>query len=684
NNCSKIRDVNHSFVDGVCSVCGVKGGETGSCIWVLDGTVLTISGTGAMANYTSSSPAPWGTAITEVVIEKGVTRVGNYAFNKCNKLTSASIPNSVTTIGSYAFYSCTALSSVTIPDSVKYINSYAFYGCLGLSSIMIPKSVTSIASSAFSDCSSLESITVEEENKVYHSAGNCLIETESKTLVLGCKNSIIPTDGSVTAIGERAFYGCTGLTSVSIPDGVTTIGDSAFRDCSSLESVAIPGSVTTINDRAFFSCTKLISVTIPKSVNSVRGISFAGCSSLASITVEEGNKVYHSAGNCLIETESKTLVLGCKNSIIPTDGSVTAIGERAFQGCTGLTSVTLPKSVTTIYSYAFFNCTKLVNIWYVGTEENAADISIGTKNENLTSATWHYIDSYCDSTCNLCGETRTPADHVYDSDSDLTCNECGFTRLPLIITGTTGDCTWTLEGAVLTISGSGAMGTYSSTTLPEWGTDITEVIIENGVTSIGAYAFKNCASLTTVSIGDSVTTIASEAFRGCAALTSLTIGKSVKLINYAAFRDCTSLCEITLPVSVTTIGSDAFRGCSSITTVWYEGTSAQKEKITVKTDNSCLTSATWHCQDAICEHSYDNAYDADCNECGEVRVIEYITGDVNGDGLINNKDLGLLLRYINAWDVEIDTLAADVNRDGLINNKDLGILQRYVNGWSVE
>ena len=252
-------------------------------------------------------------------------------------------------------------------------------------SIIIPDSVTSIGIDAFSGCTGLTSIVVEEGNPVYHSEGNCLIEIESKTLVAGCKTSVISDDGSVTSIGEGAFSGCTGLTSITIPNSVTSIGDCAFSDCTGLMSIIIPDSVTSIGDCAFSDCTGLMSITIPDSVTRISHGAFSGCTGLTSATipdsvtsigndafwgcsgltlvvVEEGNPVYHSEGNCLIGTENKTLVAGCKTSVIPDDGSVTSIGNDAFSGCTGLTSITIPDSVTSIGHSAFCGCTGLTSI----------------------------------------------------------------------------------------------------------------------------------------------------------------------------------------------------------------------------------------------------------------------------------------------------------------------------------
>ncbi|MCQ2450256.1 MAG: leucine-rich repeat domain-containing protein, partial [Clostridia bacterium] len=149
---------------------------------------------------------------------------------------------------------------ITIPNSVTTIGEVAFNGCTDLTSITIPNSVTDIGSGVFAFCEGLTSITVAPDNKVYRSAGNCLIKTASKTLVAGCKNSVIPTDGTVTTIGSSAFEGCTGLTSITIPNSVTTIGSYAFYDSYDLTSITIPDSVTTIGERAFYYCKNLTDV----------------------------------------------------------------------------------------------------------------------------------------------------------------------------------------------------------------------------------------------------------------------------------------------------------------------------------------------------------------------------------------------------------------------------------------
>ena len=248
--------------------------------------------------------------LTSITIPNSVTSIGQYAFWNCSKLSSITLPGSISSIEMGMFENCFNLTSITIPNSVTSIGNEAFSGCSKLTSVTIPNSVMSIGKEAFEWCSNLTSMIVESNNVYYDSRNNCnaIIETSTNTLIAGCNNTIIPN--SVKSIGDYAFSHCSGLTSISIPNSVTSIGSRAF----------------------------------------------SSCSGLTSIMVEESNSIYDSRDNCnaIIETATNTLIAGCKNTIIP--NSVASIGNNAFFGCSGPTSISIPNSVTSIGDYAFYYC----------------------------------------------------------------------------------------------------------------------------------------------------------------------------------------------------------------------------------------------------------------------------------------------------------------------------------------
>ena len=297
--------------------------------------------------------------IPPTIAGKPVTNIGDYVFLACSALTSITLPNSVTEIGYEAFYWCTALTSVTIPNSVTSIGDYAFSGCTSLTSVTTPDSVTSIGDVAFGDCYSLTNIAIPD---------------------------------SVTSVGFWAFVDTAWYDNQ--PDGLVYVGKAAYEykgECP--EQYVIMEGTVSISEQAFADCALLTSITIPNSVTNIRELAFSGCEALTSITVKDGNPVYHSTNNCLIETESKALIAGCKASVIPTDGSVTSVGNYAFCGCTSLTSITIPDSVTTIELHAFYDCKNLETVYYNGTPDDRSKMEIDNEyngNDALLNATWVY------------------------------------------------------------------------------------------------------------------------------------------------------------------------------------------------------------------------------------------------------------------------------------------------------
>ena len=250
--------------------CGTTGHESEVTYSLTSDGVLTISGTGVMADFANpnfDTPAPWlasyANNITSVVIESGVTSVGNYAFYGCNNLTSITLPANLQTIGEMAFVRC-GMTSITLPASLETIGMRAFQA-VPITSINIPASVTSIGDLAFTLNSSLAEITVDANNTIYEAPNGCnaLIVKATHTLILGCNGTVFANlpDG-LTTLASSAFARCTGLTTATFPDGLESIGESAFEECSSLASVTLPVSMKNIGRFAFQYCNSLTTVTI--------------------------------------------------------------------------------------------------------------------------------------------------------------------------------------------------------------------------------------------------------------------------------------------------------------------------------------------------------------------------------------------------------------------------------------
>jgi hypothetical protein len=497
--------------------------------------------------------------------------IGSNAFNGCLSLVSINIPSSTTSINNAAFYECSKLSTCTISQNmnISTIGDDVFYNCSSLSSIVIPSSVRSIGNYSFYNCKSLTTVNIPT---LATSIGNGAFFGSGLTSI------VIP---NVSAISSYAFYSCTNLTSVTIPNTVWLIDTSAFVNCSSLTSITIPASVTTIRNNSFnetgasltsitvaatnpnFSSengvffnknkTTLIlypsaspnnSYVIPSTVTSISAYAFVGCSNLTSITIpnsvatipdftfyrltnaltsiviDPNNTRFLTENGVLFNAAKTTLMLyppGLLNNSYVIPSTVTSINSSAFSGCTNLTSVTIPSSVTTIKDSTFFGCTNLTTISIPSTITSiAANAFFGCS--GLTSVT-----------------------------------------IP----------------ASLTSIGYNAFFGCSG---------LTSVTIPASVTSIGADAFRNCTNVSSITVADTNVNYLSEngilfnkakttliLYPPASLNTSYVIPSTVYAISAYAFNQCANLTTVTIPSGMGTINNFTFTLCNLLSTVIFLG-----------------------------------------------------------------------------------------------------------------
>jgi hypothetical protein len=423
----------------------------------------------SLAAITVSTDNPAYSSVAGVLFNKSETSLIQYPPSMAG--TSYTIPNAVTNVAEYAFWD-SKLTDVTIPNSVTSLGNFAFGNSWSLASVTIPDSVTNIGSQAFSSCRSLGAITVSPDNSAYSSVAGVLLNKSQTTLLQypagQAGDYLIP--GSVSNIGEFAFYLCDNLTSVTIPDGVTNIGNYAFEDCYSLSSVAIGTNVASIGEYAFWDC-DLTSVTIPNSVTSIGDCAFGACWPLTAITVSTDNPSYCSVSGVLFNRDMTSLLQypprnAATSYAIP--NTVNNIGDDAFDSCESLTNVTIPSGVTNIGDGAFFYCIHLAGITIPNT-----------------------VTSIGDSAFSYCSSLRS----ITIPDSVASIGERAFMLSGLVSV--------TIPNSITSI------GEYAF-----WDSDLASVTIPGSVASIGNEAFDICASLTSVYCLGNAPTANSTVFAG--------------------------------------------------------------------------------------------------------------------------------------------------------------------------
>ncbi len=400
---------------------------------------------------------------------------------------------------------------------------------------------------------------------------------------------VVIEDG-VTSIGVDAFYRCTSLTEVVISNSVTVIGAYAFRFCTSLAEIKIPDSVITIDDYAFYNCSSLKELVIPDSVTKITALAFYSCLSFADITVSENNENYSSKDGVLFNKDMTDLICypaGKPDTSYIIPGSVTKIGNRAFQNCKSITEVIIPDSVNTIGDHAFDSCSSL------------KEVVIPYGITLIDEMTFEYCSSL---TRIVIPNTVTTIGY----DAFYNCTSLKEVVIP--------DSVTTIDNY--------AFGNCTS---------LEEIVIPNSITAIGVSVFYSCTSLKEVVIPNSVTEIGTYAFSYCTSLKEVVIPNSVTTIDKYAFSYCTSLEKIVIPKSVTSIGSySTFNNCDKnlLKIYGYEGTYAQTYALSNR-----ITFIAKKISDKTIVNHWKNQIRFDINAYGtfagtfDYRVLASITSD---------------------------------------------------------
>ena len=515
--------------------------QTGSCgdnvTYSLDTEtgVLTISGTGKMKDYSGEdSPFYQNSNIKSVIIENGVTSIGNLAFSSCNSLIEVSLPSSIISLGVSAFSGCENLMSISIPANVADIQSIAFAGC-----------------------KKLTSIEVDSNNENYSSINGVLFDKNITELVCypaGKNDASYTVPNTVKSFAYGSFYDCENLTNVIIPNGVTSIGGASFWNCKNLKSIVIPKSVTKIDLFSFNGCESLKDIYYTGTQDEWKNITIGdGNINLTSATIHynfepctENQHNYY--GEWKIIEEPTFTKVGLKQRTCSFDGYV----QKEEIPAKGHTEVVINGYAATCEKSGLTDGKKC----FVCGEVLEAQKEIAKLDHSYTKTVVEPTcteQGYTIYKCETCGETKkadfvNAKGHDFSNNAQFCLNGCGTANpnyvAPDPSTAQTGSCgdnviySLNTETGVLTISGTGDMADYSldnDSPFRQNSSIIKSVIIENGVTSIGNYSFSGCANLINITIPNSVTSIGSYAFSDCTSLTSVTIGNSVTSIGSSAF-----------------------------------------------------------------------------------------------------------------------------------------------------
>ena len=529
--------------------------------------------------------------LTDITLPDSLTSIGFAAFSSCDVLTNITLPDSLTSICSYAFVYCSALTDIVLPDSVTSVGDDAFYSCSSLTTVSIGSGLKRLSVSAFNSCSKLSTISVSKDNTAYASVDGIVYNKEKTKLLIvpaaisgeitipatveeftykavdSCENltAIHVEDGNpnyksvdgivytadgksvlccprgkvgsvdvqngAETIDKYAFYECSKLTGINLPDSLTSIGFGAFNSCDVLTNITLPESLTSIGSHAFRYCSALRNITLPGSLTSIGSYAFDSCYALTDITLPD---------------------------------SLTSIGSSAFYQCYALTDIVLPDSVTSVGVDAFAHCRSLITV------------SIGSGLKDLS------VDAFYN--CSKLSTISVSKDNTAYASVDGIVYNKEKTQLLIVPAGISGEITIpktveeftykavyscknltaihvedgnlnykSVDGIVYTADGKTVLCCPSG--------KVGSANVQNGAEIIDKSAFLECSKLTDVTLPDSLTSIGSWAFGDCYGLADITLPDSLTSIGSYAFHGCSALKSINIPPAITKITNDIFYYC---------------------------------------------------------------------------------------------------------------------------
>lgn len=607
-------------------------GDVSYCL-TFDG-VFTLSGVGETANHsnaTGSNPSPWASYLSQIktlVVEEGVTMIGNNIFRDAVNMTSVSLPSTLTTIGEACFRDCTGLKSVTLPESLTTLKRVAFFGCTSLEEIIIAGSFSQLADKLFTNCSSLKKLTIpvtitsladtkgtdafagvsasadapvtvtyggtktQWENLLTTYSESVLASEHVTVICTGIEDDPATEDGSEISILSEGTTGTVNYKLTS--DGLLFFsGTGATDDYSNanklpyysymnqIKKVVVEEGVTHLGTRLFYGASAMESISIADSVTSIGEACFRQCASLKTVTLPDD-----------LATLSRVAFYSCAGlEDVDLGETVTVLGDKAFNGCGNLTKLTIPATLTTLE--ANNNGTK--SDAFVGISITDVSVTYGG-----TVSQWKDLLATYDSVLGKEYVTVTCSDGIYNSADDT--GEEG--NLSVLCSGTIGDVNYTLtSNGVFTLSGTGETANHSNATgtnpVPWAGflSQIKTLVVEDGVTMIGNNLFRDAVNLKTISLPNSVTTIGQCCFQNCTSLKSVMLPESLTTLKRVAFFGCTALEEVVLAGTYTQLADKLFTNCANLKKITIPATITRlyATKDSTISDAFAGISPSWKC-----------------------------------------------------------------------------------------